>query len=528
MSLLMKIRLKSMFGSMKKSMGSKKAGMGALVVFLVIICVISIESLMFGAWYLLAPLLETDFSWLYFALAGILAFAFGIFGTVFTTQSQMYQAKDNELLLAMPIKPLHIISSRILVLYLLTFVFTAVVMVPAGIVYATRYGFSLKFAVLYLLAMVLLSMVTQTITCLLGWLLHFLLAGFKHKAIVATFFLTIVMIAYLVVMNRLDDVLLTLVENGGKIAGALQSFAWPFYAMGLGCMGDVIQFLLFAVFSLGIFAVVIFVLSKTFVKAMLAGGRTKGATKQKRDEKVRTAAATICKKESKRFFTSTTYLVNIGMGLFMVVAFVIAGIMFKDSIVQTLGMMKNGGKMYAIIIVGAMGLLAAMTPISAPSVSLEGKHIWVLRSMPVPGSVVLNAKLRFHCIVTVPLAFVGSAVLGFVYGCSVVETLLAAVCASLLFVLCGSLGIIFNMCFPKLDWPSEAAPCKQSIAIFFVMFVMLFVSGGVAVLWFVGNKLLGVEYSTVVLLLLAVLLVVLNYLFWLLMTKWGGKKFETL
>ena len=40
--------------------------------------------------------LESDYPWLYFAMAGIFAFALGIFGTVFTTQSQMYEAKDNE------------------------------------------------------------------------------------------------------------------------------------------------------------------------------------------------------------------------------------------------------------------------------------------------------------------------------------------------------------------------------------------------------------------------------------------------
>lgn len=351
-----------MFSNLKKSFGGKKKGIAAFVFLVVGICLFSLEGLMFGAWKMLSVYLETEFAWLYFAMAGVFAFALGIFGTVFTTQNQLYQAKHNELLLAMPLKPSAIIGSRVLALYLLTLAFTAVVMLPAGLVYFISFGFSGKIAVLLLLSMVLVSMLTQAVTCLLGWLLHFLLAGFRHKAVVATVFMTAVMIVYFVGINQLENIMLLLVENGGKIASAIQTFAWPFYVLGNACLGSVSDFLLFAVFAFIIFGVVTLVLSLTFVKAMLAGGKTKQSGKKKRDGKIRSAEGAICRKESKYFFFSTTYLVNIGMGLFMVAAFVGAGLLLKDKLDVELAKMFEGKEQSALPIIfsGAMGLLSAI------------------------------------------------------------------------------------------------------------------------------------------------------------------------
>ena len=530
MKLLVGIRIKAMFAAMKKSFGGKK-GMGALIAVAMIFLFFSVEAMLFGQWSLMSAFLDTDFAWLFFALAGLLAFAFGIFGTVFTTQAQMYQAKDNELLLAMPLKPGSIVGSRVFVLYLLTMLFVAVVMLPAGVVYTIKAGFSVSFWLVYLVSMLLIGLITQAVTCLLGWLLHFILAGFRHKAIVATVFMTAVMVLYFVGIGQIENLMMLLVNNGGKIASAIQSFAWPFYALGAACFGDWLQFALLALVCIGVFVAVTVVLNVTFVRAMLVGGKTKRAAKQKRDDKVRSAMGAVCRKESKRFFSSTTYLVNIGMGLFMIVAFVGAGIMLKDKLEPVLSQMFEGNarKMLPVFITGAMGLLASMTPISAPSVSLEGKHIWILRSMPISGADVLRAKLRFHCIASVPVACVGALVLGIVYRIGWFETIFAVIGTALLFVLTGILGLVFNMCFPRLDWPNEAGPCKQSMAVFFSIFGMMFVSVVYVGLYFGFTALLGgAKNSLLAFSIVNVLFLFITYLFYLLMVKWGGKKFETL
>lgn len=530
MKLLIGIRLKSMLYNIQKSFGGKKKGTGVFTALLMVFVCFSIEFMLFETWSQLSLFLETDFAWLYFAIAALLAFAFGIFGTVFSTQSQMYQEKDNELLLAMPLKPSAIIGSRVVVLYIMTLLFVVAVMAPAGVVYCMEKGASAAFLLVFLLGMVLIALLTQAVTCLLGFLLHFLLAGFKYKAIVATVFLTAFMIVYIYGINQLENLMLLLANNGGRIASAIQSFAWPFYAFGVACFGDFFLFALFAALCLVVFGIVTAVLNATFVKAMLVGRKTKGGAKQKRDETVRTPIGTICKKEAKRFLSSTTYLTNIGMGLFMVVAFVIACIVLKEKLLMMLGSFTEDEKKLLLpaILVGAMGFLAAMTPISAPSVSLEGKHIWMLRSMPIAGADVLKAKLLFHCVASIPLAAAGTFLLGVVYKIGWLETIVAMLGAALMFLLCGILGIVFNMCFPRLDWPNEAAPCKQSIAVFFSMFGMMILSFGYVILMFGLVEVFGKENGWLAMLLATFALLVINFVMYRVMVRWGGKKFEML
>ena len=61
-------------------------------------------------------------------------------------------------------------------------------------------------------------------------------------------------------------------------------------------------------------------------------------------------------------------------------------------------------ELLTVLIPAVVALFAAMCPIAAPSVSLEGKSLWLLRSLPVTPWQVLRAKLAVHLTVTLPAA----------------------------------------------------------------------------------------------------------------------------
>lgn len=65
-------------------------------------------------------LCEMGLTWLYFAMAGTMALALSMLGSVFMTQAQLYDAKDNERLLSMPIPPKYILLTRIAMLFTTT------------------------------------------------------------------------------------------------------------------------------------------------------------------------------------------------------------------------------------------------------------------------------------------------------------------------------------------------------------------------------------------------------------------------
>ena len=91
-----------------------------------------------------APLNSAGMGWMYFMLIGVLSVFLGAFGSVFNTYSGLYLSKDNDLLLALPIPVRTIMSARLMGVYLMGLMYSAVVSVPAVIVYLCVASFSIS------------------------------------------------------------------------------------------------------------------------------------------------------------------------------------------------------------------------------------------------------------------------------------------------------------------------------------------------------------------------------------------------
>ena len=86
------------------------------------------------------PLVQAGIGWLYFAIMGMIALALGIFGSVFNTFASLYQAKDNDLLLSLPIPIYAILLVRISGVYVMGLLYGSIVMIPTLIVYVMIAG----------------------------------------------------------------------------------------------------------------------------------------------------------------------------------------------------------------------------------------------------------------------------------------------------------------------------------------------------------------------------------------------------
>jgi len=109
----------------------KMIGFGLLMLY-------SLGALGFMFWHYFSVMFEAFYplglEWLYYSMVSIALFAMMFLGTVFFAQAQLYEAKDNELLLSMPIKPVYILISRIFMLLVIGVFFSLPVVVSAIIV----------------------------------------------------------------------------------------------------------------------------------------------------------------------------------------------------------------------------------------------------------------------------------------------------------------------------------------------------------------------------------------------------------
>ena len=144
----------------------------------------------------------------------------------------------------------------------------------------------------------------------------------------------------------------------------------------------------------------------------------------------------------RRFVSSPNYMLNCGMGVLLIPA---AGVLLLLKGGEWQGLLKavlpGADSVLAALAISVACLLASMNDMAAPSVSLEGKSLWVLQSLPVSAWEVLKAKLKMQLVFTgIPmLVFLACALP--VLGLSPVLSLLTTAGSLLAVLLLALLGL---------------------------------------------------------------------------------------
>ena len=95
---------RSYFYDAKKNKARSRLGTAAYILLFAVLMLGVIGGMFtFVAKSICGALAAAGMDWLYFTLMGLMAILLGTFGSVFNTYSGLYLARDNDLLLSMPI-----------------------------------------------------------------------------------------------------------------------------------------------------------------------------------------------------------------------------------------------------------------------------------------------------------------------------------------------------------------------------------------------------------------------------------------
>ena len=134
----------------------------------------------------------------------------------------------------------------------------------------------------------------------------------------------------------------------------------------------------------------------------------------------------------------------------------------------------NGvGLSLPILAAAVLCMCVAMNMISAPSVSLEGKTLWICRTLPIPSGDILMSKALLHFVVTEPGIIIGGAIFAVLLKPSPVELIMMLILPTTLNAFLALLGVAVNLRFPRFDWTSEVQVIKQSATVFVTMLLNL-------------------------------------------------------
>lgn len=434
------------------------------------------------------PMTDAGLCWLYFTLFRLIAVAMGVFGSVFNTYAGLYLAKDNDLLLSLPI-PVHtLLVSRLLGVYIMGFMFSEVVLIPSIVVYAFFTPFSVYTVIGSLTTFLTVPMTVLVLSCIFGWVIAKISVKLKNRSFITVIISLVAFAAYYFVYFQASRIISSLIENSGVISSGIMNYAYPLYVAGLSGTGDIPSVLSVVLMTAAVCALAYLVLSKSFIKIATSSGGTAKVRKKKSEMRAASPFATLLKKEFRRFASSPTYMLNCGLGTVLITAAAIFAVI-KGGQIADFAVKEFPGLNILPSAVGiAVCMLSTMNITTAPSVSLEGKNIWILQSLPVDCRQILRAKLCMQLIITTIPAVFCVICAGISMRLGFFGTLLALLFVLSFTVLSACFGLFVNLRHPNLTWKSEVTPIKQSLSTFLALFGgWLYVMAAAVVLFIAGT-----------------------------------------
>ena len=419
---------------------------------------------------LCAPLTQAGMGWLYFALMSLLAIFLGAFGSVFNTYSGLYFAKDNDLLLSLPIPVRTLMASRLLTVYLMGLMYSAVVILPAVIVYWVTVSAAPMVLLGGVLLTALISIFVLTLSCALGWVVAKVSRKLKHKSFITVIFSLAGLAIYYFFVFKAQTAMEALVAKAAFYGEKVKGAAHPLYLVGCVGTGDGRAMLLVTLAVAVLFALMWALLAHSFLKLSTATGASGRAVYRERALKRQSADAALFKKELARFTASPNYMLNCGLGILLLpvagVALLIKGGELLPLLQMAFG--DRGGCVEVLLCTGVC-TIAAMNDMATPSVSLEGKNLWLAQSLPLTPWQVLRAKLKVQLALTAIPALVPLVCMAFVLPLTPALPLIFVTALSYIaFSAC--LGLTLGVMRANLTWTNELAPIKQSLAVTIAMF----------------------------------------------------------
>ncbi len=464
---------------------------GFVVLFLLVF--LGVAAAFFGMADMLSDaLIPLGMDWLYFALLGLMSLALGVFGSVFTTYAGLYQAKDNELLLAMPIPPSYILLVRTVGVYAMGLLYSALVWLPAVVQYALKAP-SVSAVVAGLLLTPIIAALVAVLTCALGWVVALIAGRLKNRSFITVILSFAFIGAYYFFYSKLSTLLTAMVAHSAAIGTAIRTWVYPIYQLGRAATGKWIGLLIFTAVTAALCALCWWLLSRSFFRMVTTSRGGSGAVYREKAARVSDVGSALLRRELHRLASSPTYMLNCGLGLVVLPVASVAALIGMARVRGVLAIMAEEMPPLAaavpVLVSAAICMALSMGDFSAPSVSLEGKTLWIVQSLPVDPWRVLGAKLRMHILLNAVPAVVCTVLLGIVVGTDA-GTIACMTLTALAFVcLSAAAGLVLNLKHPNLNWTNETVPIKQSMSVFLALFggwiLALLLAGG----WFAVRML---------------------------------------
>ena len=411
---------------------------------------------------------------------------------IYKSGSLIFNCKDDNLLLSLPIKRSTVVFIRIFKFYVFELMYNSVFLLPSMVVYAAYVHPSTSYYVVSLIALLLLPIVPILISCLVGTFITYVASKFRGKNIAQTIITIIMLLGIMYFSYNSDNLFGNLAQNATSVNDFITKVYYPAGAyIELVTNFNYATLLGFIVIHAIMFATIVFIIGRVYFR-INSGFKSVKNKKTNKEYKIKTSTQTsaLVKKELKRFLNSTVFITNAGFGLVLFLLGCIFAVVKYDGLVESI---MNEGLITASLEsitsyfpVGLFGFLCFtcfMTSITSSMISLEGKSFTILKSLPIKPYKVVQAKVLTAILVMLPCIFIGDLLVFIKFRFDIVSIILLIIASVILSLVAETMGIIINLRYPKMDATTDAEVVKQSMSSF------ISVMGGMALIGITGYLL---------------------------------------
>lgn len=266
---------------------------------------------------LCGPLAAAGLGWLYFALMGLIAVLLGAFGSIFNTYAGLYLPKDNDLLLSMPVPVSSLVAARLSGVYLMGLMYSAVVILPAVIVYWATVGVTASAVLGGLVLTLLISLAVLVLSCALGWVAAKISQKLRNKSLVVVLASLVFIGLYYFVYFKAQSVLQDLLANAGTYGAQIRSRAYPLYLFGSVGTGSGAAMLAVTAAVAALCGLMWVLLSRSFLHIATSTGKTARRTYRETALRRRSVDGALLHRELAHFAANPAYMLNCGLGTFL-------------------------------------------------------------------------------------------------------------------------------------------------------------------------------------------------------------------
>lgn len=431
--------------------------------------------------------------------------------TMFKTNGEFFGFKDFDMVMSFPVSVRTVIHSRFLNMYIWNLFFTLLVMLPMGFVYACFSKPSPGSYIMWIGGIFLTCLLPTIIASVFGAGITAFSSKFRYAGPVSTILCITSVIGLLVFSMTAatsDTGLYKIIDSetgyikeeafldmAPVISDSLNQVYPPVKLFSDAVVEERISsFLMFAGISISLYILFVLILSMGYrqINTALTSHRSRD------DYKIKTLhhgsiLSALYKKTILRILKSTVCATNMLIGcvlaVLLSVAVLIAG---PESVMQSLGMPDD-----ISIVKNAAGYVIAamvcMTNTASISLALEGKNIWLVKSLPISPKVLYDSYLLTNLTFTIPTSAVCAILMSISLKVSFIGMLPMILTPFAFSLFTAVAGIFIGNRMAYYDWQEETQLIKQSMMSLTGMLggmILIFILGVIAnigILPFNGN-----------------------------------------